>query len=511
MRAKLVESLEPFDIKVKSPSGSHLMVAKDQSLFCEPFVLFRDGRFDIGNIGAFTYFGGGDSVYQQVTSIGRFCSIAGNVVIGAMEHPTDFLSTSHVLHADWSNEWHGLRKLYSAVNGLGNSISAHRKWLARNKGKVTIGNDVWIGEGAFISRGVEIGDGAIIAARSVVTRDVPAYAIVGGIPAKIIRYRFDRDIIEKLLDLRWWAYGMNALHDVDLTNNDIRSSLRLIRTNIEAGAEVFCPQRAEVRNQEFVGRVGPSIALITSGRPLRAYTPFNNAGIMIDFNSSQERLYYFERHYQRKGIDYLVAEKYMRPNDVVVDVGANIGFTALTYLELGASKVFAFEPEEKVFDRLNKIPDKRIERFRLALGRESGKSQLLVSTSHNQGSTLDPSMAIRFPHVFRGGGCQLVDVRKMDQFVHSADFVKIDVEGTEADVLRGMYDLLESGCLRVVQIEIYDDYLDDIIFFMKPYFDQVYRVFPLRTGRLYITDDLGKIKDPAEIYDCPPMYVFLRE
>src|SRR5690606_29947135 len=69
---------------------------------------------------------------------------------------------------------------------------------------VKIGNDVWIGEDAIIMGGVKIGDGAIIAARAVVTKDVPPYSIYGGVPAKLIKYRFDNYIIKKLLAIKWW-------------------------------------------------------------------------------------------------------------------------------------------------------------------------------------------------------------------------------------------------------------------------------------------------------------------
>lgn len=74
------------------------------------------------------------------------------------------------------------------------------------KGDVTVGNDVWVGLSAYISSGVTVGDGAVIAARSVVTKDVPPYAIVGGNPAKLIRLRFDEPTICDLLQLRWWDW-----------------------------------------------------------------------------------------------------------------------------------------------------------------------------------------------------------------------------------------------------------------------------------------------------------------
>jgi Hexapeptide repeat of succinyl-transferase len=73
-----------------------------------------------------------------------------------------------------------------------------------SRGDVTIGHDVWLGSGAIIMSGVTVGHGAVVAAHAIVTRDVPPYAIVGGNPAKVIRYRFDESIIADLLDARWW-------------------------------------------------------------------------------------------------------------------------------------------------------------------------------------------------------------------------------------------------------------------------------------------------------------------
>ena len=82
-----------------------------------------------------------------------------------------------------------------------------------NKGDIVIGNDVWIGYEAVIMSGVKIGDGAIIGTRAVVTKDVPPYTIVGGVPAKIIRKRFDDDTIEKLLSIRWWDWDVEKISE----------------------------------------------------------------------------------------------------------------------------------------------------------------------------------------------------------------------------------------------------------------------------------------------------------
>ena len=90
-----------------------------------------------------------------------------------------------------------------------------------------VGNDVWIGQDAIVMRGLTIGDGAVIAAGAVVTKDVPPFAIVGGNPAKLIRFRFPSDVIDELTTLRWWRYEYPVLNRVDLS--DIRRSISDVR------------------------------------------------------------------------------------------------------------------------------------------------------------------------------------------------------------------------------------------------------------------------------------------
>lgn len=121
--------------------------------------------------------------------IGKFCSIAcgAKFLFNSANHSLQSASTYPfpIFYEEWS---HG--------------INADKAW--DNKGDIIIGNDVWIGYEAVILAGVKISDGAIIGTRAVVTKDVPPYAIVGSVPAKIIRKRFSDDIIKKLLDLKWW-------------------------------------------------------------------------------------------------------------------------------------------------------------------------------------------------------------------------------------------------------------------------------------------------------------------
>ena len=124
--------------------------------------------------------------------IGKFCSIAcgAKFLFNSANHALGSLSTYPfpIFYDEWGLEGKNVADTWD------------------NKGDITLGNDVWIGYEAVILAGVTIGDGAIIGARAVVTRDVPPYAIVGGVPARLIRRRFDDATIEALLDLRWWDW-----------------------------------------------------------------------------------------------------------------------------------------------------------------------------------------------------------------------------------------------------------------------------------------------------------------
>lgn len=154
-----------------------------------PIIYTRDllgGRYRIGD---HTYgkprvisWGEGTSL-----TIGKYCSIGTNVII--------FLGSEHRI--DWVSTYP-----FPFLWAEAKSIPGHPS----TKGDVIIGNDVWIAFGSTILSGVTIGDGAAIGACSVVTRDIPPYAIAAGNPAQVIRYRFDEETIRKLLQIKWWNW-----------------------------------------------------------------------------------------------------------------------------------------------------------------------------------------------------------------------------------------------------------------------------------------------------------------
>lgn len=137
-------------------------------------------------------------IHREKLIIGKFCSIACGTkfLFNCANHTLKSLSTYTfpLFYEEWELEKSNITTAWD------------------NKGNIVIGNDVWIGYEAVIMAGVHIGDGAIIAARAVVTKDVPPYTIVGGTPAKEIRKCFDAEVIEQLLIQKWWDWSTDKIH-----------------------------------------------------------------------------------------------------------------------------------------------------------------------------------------------------------------------------------------------------------------------------------------------------------
>ncbi len=172
----------------------------------------------VSKIGKYTYSAKNINIpYPNRVEIGSFVSISSNVTLGHGEHPVHYLSTSPYLY----------------LNGLGFKTNNYPQFEIPDKNeKIIIENDVWIGEGVFVKNGVKICNGAVVGAHSVVTKDVPPYAIVAGVPAKIIRYRFDQNTIDTLLDLKWWELPDKIIKEIKFDDIDAAILyLRKIRNN----------------------------------------------------------------------------------------------------------------------------------------------------------------------------------------------------------------------------------------------------------------------------------------
>jgi len=160
------------------------------------FYMCQNPEYADFDIGEWTY--GRPNILSQdqgaTLKIGKFCSIAGDVTIMlGGEHRIDWITT-YPFNIFFKEAKH---------------LTGH----PATKGDVIINNDVWIGEGAFILSGICIGNGAVIAARSVVTKDVKPYTIVGGNPAHEIKKRFPDEIIEKLLQIQWWNWPIEKIKE----------------------------------------------------------------------------------------------------------------------------------------------------------------------------------------------------------------------------------------------------------------------------------------------------------
>jgi virginiamycin A acetyltransferase len=149
-------------------------------------------------LGAYSY---AHSYAREISEIGRYCSISSGISVIKNTHPTSRLSSSPVFYSP--------RKLGEWGQHIPDGISLTP--FHAESAPVTMGSDVWIGQDVRIRSGVHIATGAIVAAGSIVTRDVEPYAIVGGVPAKVIRYQFEPDLIEKLLASEWWQFSPKDL------------------------------------------------------------------------------------------------------------------------------------------------------------------------------------------------------------------------------------------------------------------------------------------------------------
>lgn len=158
-------------------------------------------RFYRSDMGYASYMGD-NNVFVE-TTIGKFCSIGSDVRLVSSSHPTENVVSTHP--AFYSN-------VYNTLSFVDQPL--YDECLKTPNGNcLEIGNDVWIGDHVLIKGGVKIGDGAVIAMGAVVTKSVPPYAIVGGVPAKVIQYRFSQEQIDQLETLAWWDQPLSWIRE----------------------------------------------------------------------------------------------------------------------------------------------------------------------------------------------------------------------------------------------------------------------------------------------------------
>ena len=204
-------------------------------------------------IGAFTYFSGGEIASVVVW---RYCSIGPQVIISPGQHSWDFLTTHPIASDNYGGGGLVYHPEYKRL--MFTTISRPTK---AHKGRVVIGNDVWIGSRSIIMSGVTIGNGAIIAAGSVVTKDVLPFQVVGGCPAKPIKMRFDKDTAEKINDSKWWDYDFGELPERDFS--DIDGFLAALKVSIEENkVQAASFPVLTIRNGQVVSHVPKSGAAL---------------------------------------------------------------------------------------------------------------------------------------------------------------------------------------------------------------------------------------------------------
>jgi virginiamycin A acetyltransferase len=209
-------------------------ISLDSKSEAEPYTGYFEGN-KLYTMGAFSY---SWSELPEHTIVGRYCSIASGVTVMGEKHPIERFSSSAITYNPGF--------ILSSASAIDANLNEHYQVPNPHQEddlSVKIGNDVWIGHNVTLGTGITIGDGAVIATRAVVTKDVPPYAIVAGIPAKVIKYRFEDNINEKLANSAWWQYAYWDFCDLSADASPIEFIEMLNEKTSKHKIEVYTPEK----------------------------------------------------------------------------------------------------------------------------------------------------------------------------------------------------------------------------------------------------------------------------
>ncbi len=200
----------------------------------EPYSLFISAG-PLWSMGAFSY---SQSSLPPEMIVGRYTSISNAVTVFHSEHPTSWISTSPFAYNPAAAPLFG-----QALADAGAEPAIH-PFDDMSSAPILIGNDVWIGQNVMLKRGIFIGDGAVVASGAVVTRDVEPFSIVGGVPAKLIRKRFDDALIRRIMALKWWRYHPKDIQDLRVP--EPTAFLDGLERKIAAGLKPYEPEAVTI-------------------------------------------------------------------------------------------------------------------------------------------------------------------------------------------------------------------------------------------------------------------------
>lgn len=218
-----------------SRSNGARVLAEPPARFIGTFYARSDTR-----VGAFTEFG--KLVEVQSADVGRYGEVGPGCLLGAISHPTRWLGVSGFQYRASSWGWHPSADDVVTVDPESGGRASFRG--IRGEEPAVIGNDVHLGANVVVLKGVHVGDGCVVAAGAVVTRDLPPFSVAAGLPARVLRRRLPDDVVDDLLELRWWRFSPNQLSGVPF--DDPRAAADEIRRRVDAGLEPYAPGFVEI-------------------------------------------------------------------------------------------------------------------------------------------------------------------------------------------------------------------------------------------------------------------------